>query len=131
MHAFLATIGPKNRATLTNLTIKAWGYSRGHKALNHPAFTMLAGAVNLTHLHLDCKIAWGGPRKVARQLYRDGFHWLEAVGAAKGKFDAAIELLEISESNLSRFVSVRENDLSPNDWVEQFDAELRKLLREK
>lgn len=92
---------------------------------------MLAGAVNLTHLHLDCKIAWGGPRKVARQLYRDGFHWLEAVGAAKGKFDAAIELLEISESNLSRFVSVRENDLSPNDWVEQFDAELRKLLREK
>ncbi|CAD6572792.1 MAG: hypothetical protein ASARMPREDX12_005448 [Alectoria sarmentosa] len=126
LHAFLATIGCKNRATLTDLTIKGWGYTKAHKALNHPAFTMLTGAVNLSRLHLDCQIAWGGPKRVAKQFYRDGFHWLEAVGAARGKFDAAIELIEIPERNLNGYGY---DDLSPEEKLEEFRTELRKLLR--
>lgn len=131
MHAFLAIIGPKNRATLTDLTIKGWGYTKAHKALNHPAFTMLASAVNLTRLHLDCQIAWGGPDKVAKQLYRDGFHWLEAVGAAKGKFDAAIELIDIPDERLGNSYSYSRRhaaDLVPEGMLGTFRAELRKLL---
>ena len=126
LHAFLATIGCKNRATLTDLSIKGWGYTKAHKALNHPAFTMLTGAVNLSRLHLHCQIAWGGPKRVAKQLYRDGFHWLEAVGAARGKFDAAIELIEIPERNLNGYGY---DDLSPDEKLEEFRTELRKLLR--
>ena len=126
LHAFLAIIGPKNRATLTNLSIRGWGYTKAHKALNHPAFTLLAGAVNLGRLHLDCQISWAGPRRVARQLYRDGFHWLEAVGAAKGKYDAAVELIEIPEVHLT---NVYCSGPSPESEMEKFRAELRKMLR--
>lgn len=132
MHAFLSVIGPKNRATITDLTIKAWGYARAHKALNFPAFTMLVGAVSLTRLHLDCKIAWGGPKKVAKQLYRDGFHWLEAMEAAKGSSKAAVDVVEISEKDLG--VNYRHRwsaevvEESGQERMEQFRAELRKML---
>lgn len=131
MHAFLATIGPKNRATVTDITIKGWGYTKAHKALNHPALTMLADAVNLTRLHLDCQLAWGGPSRVAKQLYRDGFHWLEAMGAAKGRFDAAIDIIDISEANLTchGYLYIRAGGLSPEEKMEEFKAELRKMLQ--
>lgn len=131
LHAFLATIGPKNRATLTDLSIQGWGYTKAHKALNHPAFTLLAGAVNLGRLHLDCQISWGGPKRIARQLYRDGFHWLEAVGVAKGKCDAAVELIEIPAAQLTENYGGRVlgNYPSPEEKMEEFRAELRKMLR--
>ena len=129
MHAFLAIIGPKNRATLTDLTIKGWGYTKAHKALNHPAFTLLAGAVNLTRLHLDCQIAWGGPRRVAKQLYRDTFHWLETVGTAKGKFDAAMDFLEVPDDTLIGLFRGPLSIESLEEKREEFKAELRKLLR--
>lgn len=129
LHSFLATIGPKNRATLSNLTIQGWGYTKAHKALNHPAFTLLAGAVNLSSLRLDCQISWGGPKKVAKQLYRDGFHWLEAVGAAKGKFDAAIEVISIPEAQLNGYGYGRMSGDSPEEKMAEFKAELRRMLR--
>ena len=132
MHAFLSIIGPKNRATITDLSIKAWGFTRAHKALNFPAFTMLVGAVSLTRLHIDCHIIWGGPKKVAKQLYRDGFHWLEAVGAAKGSFDAAVDLVEVSEKYLghtyrgSYYTEIVEETVE--ERMEHFRVELRKML---
>ena len=56
MHTFLTTVGPPNRATLVDLTLKGWGDSRAHKTMNYPAFTALADAVNLEHLHIDCQV---------------------------------------------------------------------------
>jgi len=117
LHAFLANIRPRNVAMLTDLTIKGWGYSKVHKALNHPAFSMLASAVNLRRLHIDCQIrhCWGiDLRHEAKQLYSDGFHWLEAMGAAKGKFDAAVDIIELDYTD---------------EGMEAFRNELRKLLR--
>ena len=128
MHAFLAIIGPENRATITDLTIKGWGYTKAHKALNHPAFTMLASAVNLRRLNIDCDIGHG-PKRVAKQLFRDGFHWLEAVGTSKGKFDAALDMLEIPEKWLSRdWYIPRMPDYTLVENLEECKAELRKLL---
>lgn len=68
---------------------------------------------------------------IAKQLYRDGFHWLEAVGVAKGKFDAAIDIIEIPEVNLNGFPYGRVNgdNLSLEEKMEQFRGELRKMLR--
>lgn len=126
LHAFLAIIGPKNRATITDLTIKGWGYTRTHKALNHPALTMLACAANLKHLYLDCRIHRSGPKGVAKQLYRDGFHWLEAVGAAKGKFDAAIEIIEVSDACLRDY---KHQNMQADEKRDVFKSELRRLLR--
>lgn len=117
MHTFLAIIGPKNRALLTNITIRGWGYTKAHKALNYPALTMLADAVNLTKLHFDCDITYGGPTRVAKQLYRDGFRWLEAVGAAKGSADAGVDIITLRDLNLSMNLKA-------------FRAELRRMLQQ-
>ncbi|KAK4695212.1 hypothetical protein P7C71_g2499, partial [Lecanoromycetidae sp. Uapishka_2] len=130
LHAFLANIGTKNRATLSHVVIKGWGYTKAHKALNHPAFTLLADAVNLRRLHIDCRVGWSsGPIGHARQLYRDGFHWLEAFGVAKGQFDAAVGIIEVEDSNLERYYGPTEEKPSKEERLEDFKAELRKLLR--
>ena len=129
LHAFLANIGPKNCATLTDIILRGWGLTRTHRALNHPAFTMLVGAVKLRNLHLDCRIGWGGPKSIAMQLYRDGIHWLEAVGVAKGKSDAAIEIMEIPDYTFTNYYGRgTEDSQSPEVRMEEFRAELRKML---
>jgi hypothetical protein len=129
MHSFLANIGPRNAAMLADVTIKGWGYSKGHKALNHPAFTLLASAVNLRRLHLDCRITWySTPKRIAMQVYRDAFHWLEAFGSAKGKWDAALEVIEILNENFDQ-VRYSQVKLSYEEQMKVFQNELRKLLR--
>ena len=95
LYTFLTIIGPKNRATLTNVTIYGWGFTKAHKAFNYPALTMLADAVNLINLDFDCQITYGEPGRFARQLYRDGFRWLEAIGAAKGSLDAGVDIITV------------------------------------
>ena len=134
LHAFLANIGPRNSALLADVTIKAWGYSKAHKALNHPAFTLLVSAVNLRRLHLDCRLHWrSSPKCVAMQVYRDGFHWLEAVGLAKGKFDAAVGIIELLPESLDdswyRAGARTQNKPSHEERMKVFQNELTKLLR--
>ncbi|KAM0796834.1 hypothetical protein BDR22DRAFT_498252 [Usnea florida] len=127
LYTFLATIGPKNRATLTELIIQGWGEIKAHEPLHYPTLTMLADAVNLTRLQFDCLIAWDGPSKVAKELYRGGFRWLEAIGAAKGSLDAGVDIITVNESYSPRwmqnFVGSRE------EWMKVFEAELRRLLQ--
>ena len=89
---------------------------------------MLADAVNLTSLHFDCDITYDGRSRFARQLYRDGFRWLEAVGTAKGSLDAGVDIITIANFH--------------PDWLQPFDAgrheeemkvfraELRKMLQQ-
>ena len=94
---------------------------------------MLAEAVNLKRLHFNTSIAWkGAPQRFARQIYRDGFHWLEAVGSAKGKKDAAAELIEVFVGSWRRNPWTRRRDepegRGPQHDLEAFRDELRKLL---
>lgn len=136
LHAFCANIGPKNCATLRELHIKAWGYTKSHKAMNHPAFTILGQAVNLERLYIDCQIHWGAPTHVAKQIFRDGHHWFEIMGIAKGRVDAAVDILDIGDKNLgARYQYSDENGRS---WVKsldeenkkkEFQTELRRLLK--
>lgn len=131
MHTFLATIGPKNRATISDLTIGGWGHTKAHKALNYPAFAMLAGAVNLTRLNINCEIGWNyGPTRQARQLYRDGFRWFEAVGVEKGRFDAVLDVIKIEDRVLIGSPYGRKKDFlkRAEEKQEEFKAELRRLL---
>lgn len=136
LHAFCANIGPKNCATLRELHIKAWGYTKSHKAMNHPAFTILGQAVNLERLYIDCQIHWGAPTHVAKQIFRDGHHWFEIMGIAKGRVDAAVEILDIGDKNLgARYQYSDENgrswEKSPDEEKKkkEFQTELRRLLK--
>jgi hypothetical protein len=111
LHAFLANIRPRNVAILKDMAFKGWGTSKLHSALNYPAFTLLASAVNLKRLHIDCRIG-------ANQLYYSGIHWFKAVGQAKGKFDAAVDIIELEE----KYVRGK---------IEAYRNELRGLLRQR
>ena len=135
LHAFCANIGIKNCAALKDVTIKGWGFSTGHKAFNHPAITILFSAVNLERLHLECAIhGWGSMKQVARQFFRDGHHWLESVGTAKGRKDVAVDVLTLGEKNLKyvyggAYRHVRHGaEARPEEMVEEFQLELRKML---
>ena len=90
---------------------------------------MLADTVNLTNLHFDCNIAWGGPGRIARQLYRDGFRWLEAIGAAKGSLDAGVDLITITDSSMSSGW-MRDPELGFEERMKESRAELRRLLQQ-
>lgn len=134
LHAFCANIGPKNCALLKEVSIKEWGFSTGHKAMNHPALTMLASAVNLDHLYLECAIhSWGSMQQVARQFFRDGHHFLEYLGSAKGRRDAAVEIVSLGEKNLKHtysgtYRSTQGGHAKPEALVKEFQTELKKLL---
>ncbi|KAF2490083.1 hypothetical protein BU16DRAFT_531421 [Lophium mytilinum] len=135
LHSFMADLRPKTRELLEDVTIQGWGYTKAHKALNHPGLTMLSGAVNLKRLHFQCRIGWGNNvRKVARQVYRDGFHWLEAVGVAKGNYDAAVDLISLAEFTHHRSpwrIPNEEDAVDQAAKMEAFGDELRKLLSYK
>ncbi|KAL8951797.1 MAG: hypothetical protein Q9222_002246 [Ikaeria aurantiellina] len=136
---FAAGIGRRNCETLRELSLKHYGDSATRKAMNHPAFSMLASAVNLTRLNLDCTVGWGygistlGP-SIATQFYRDAHHWLDAVGCAKGQRDAAVDIIFLGEENVRRLHLVQ---LSPPENKQEnlkivsaaFRESLRSLLK--
>ncbi|KAI4173983.1 MAG: hypothetical protein LQ346_008306 [Caloplaca aetnensis] len=100
LHAFCATIGPKNCASLRRLVVRSLGYSDASRAMIHPAFTVLASAVNLTRLEMACPIFYRDDgKRVAREFYRYSYHWLEAVGRSKGSVDAAVDLVVLGKQN--------------------------------
>ena len=74
----------------------------------------------------------------ARQLYRDGVHWMEEVGRAKGRIDAAVDIIEMGEEVMwymedkgGRVVRGSSGEpvyVTPGKWMEVFRGELRRIL---
>jgi hypothetical protein len=124
LHSFIVDIGPQAAKLLTHVTLCSRIYGRSmQKGYNHSAFAMLASATNIKKLRIESLTNWmDAPSWAARQFYRDGFPWLEAVGAAKGKLDAALDLLELCSPD----DNCRGGDY---EEVEPFKRELGKLLR--
>ncbi|KAF2264814.1 hypothetical protein CC78DRAFT_220846 [Lojkania enalia] len=130
LHSFIVNIGPRAASFLSHITLRGWGGYRGmHKAYNHAAFAVLACATNLKKFKFATTISWGGePKWIARQLYRDGFPWLEAVGMAKGRDDAAIDIVELSSENFRGRGWRRREGLNEGEDYKKFKVELSKLL---
>jgi hypothetical protein len=132
LHSFLVNIGPGTASLLKKITLATCERRRSmHKAYNHASFAVLITATNIEKLTID-GWRWGssGGKWVARQVYRDAFPWLEAVGAAKGRVDAAVELIDIPEENFNRYswrrTSSGDHDVEKDK--EAFRVELSKLL---
>lgn len=53
LHSFLIQIGPKHRTLLRNIEVCEWGHTGAHGAMNFPAMSSLADAVNLEKLKLN------------------------------------------------------------------------------
>ncbi|KAK3077411.1 hypothetical protein LTS18_010327, partial [Coniosporium uncinatum] len=66
------------------------------------------------------------------QVYKDGFAWFEAVGREKGKKDAGVEVLRLSEENWSGAHEIWQGKKKTNGGIEKevrtFGRELRRLL---
>lgn len=135
LHTWLAAIGPKNRLQPLDITVKSWGDGRGtHKAMNVAALTMMAGCTNIRSFNLDCEVGHvRQPKHLAQQLYRDGHYFFEAYGAANGKRDAGIDVIQLNEWNYDKgyyWGGYRRNITLPemDEFKKQFRAELSKLL---
>ena len=131
LHSFLVDVTPRAAALLKTITLRHWGAWRGmQKAYNHACFTALVYATNLEKFKINgpmnCKPE---PVWVARQIYRDGFPWLEGMGSAKGRFDAALDVLEVSDrSTWGRWFYGRNRTVDHVKDTELLKAELRRLL---
>jgi len=101
LYAFMINLGPASAAHLKKMRIKGWHSGRTSKAYNNACFAVLVWATNLEKLYIDDIVRWWrGPVHAAQQIYRDAFPWLEAVGHGRGRFDAALDVLEMSEGAL-------------------------------
>ena len=134
LHTFLATIGSSNRAMLSHLVLHQWGSGRGiHKAMNVAAMAALAACTGLRKLHFSCLVTTD-PLRTARQLFRDGHHFFEAFGRAKGRRDAVLDIFDMQEAESwhDAYHPYRERAQNlPYDagtYTKIFQAELKKLL---
>lgn len=104
LHAFISNMSNANCLLIQDLDVIYWTCHRGaQKTMNHPAMTTLSRCSNLKHMRFDCDIARDYSKNhfkmMARQLYRECHIWFETFGAAKGRFDAALDVLELHPRN--------------------------------
>lgn len=131
LQQFLAVIGPQNQQRLLSVEILRWSKRGASKAANYGAFTLLAGATNLQSLMLSCTLNdfASGMESIARQLFRDGHHFMEAYGTANGSKDAVVDIIELGEDNFDSTNFYRNSaPLNAEEGQEKFDAALRTLL---
>ncbi|KAH7083929.1 hypothetical protein FB567DRAFT_594441 [Paraphoma chrysanthemicola] len=131
LYNFIINVGPVVAKLLQSVRIMTWGYGRALKGYNHSCFAVLAWATDLKSLYLDRTAGYASsPKRCADQLYRDAFVWLEAVGAAKGSVDAAVDIIQLKEEIFeSRYwdgTTTRTKD--GKEEMNLFRETLRKLL---
>ncbi|OTA32549.1 hypothetical protein BTJ68_06780 [Hortaea werneckii EXF-2000] len=136
LHSFLAGIG-SHREYIRDVVLQHWGYRRGTKnAMNFAAFPLLGLCTNLKSLTFESAIGLrtrlnAQPEKVAELVYRNMHFFLEAYGAAKGRRDAAVDVIvlgeEVVDATSHRFYAVMEGS-SKEELRERFWVALRKLL---
>lgn len=128
LHSFLAPMGPRNQQRLTSIEIMAWGKSGEKQGHNYSGLTLLSGATNLKSLRITCDVSyWSNqPGRIAARIYRDAHWFFEAYGAANGRKDAAVDILEMDESNFRMWRGSQAVETS--ELVELFKVSLRGLL---
>jgi hypothetical protein len=130
LYSFLLNLGPVGSKHLKHLRIMGWSYSRTMKGYNHSCFAVLVWATNLETLCLDNTPGYHrNANGMASQLYRDAFPWFEAVGAAKGKIDAGVHILQIASDAFNRCsFAPNQQAVSAQELRNQLLEELTKLL---
>jgi hypothetical protein len=132
LYAFMLNLGPARAQNLKTVRLLGWGDGRVMKAYDHSCFAVLVWATNITAFHIDANMHT--VKHGSNQLYRDAFPWLEAIGHAKGRADAAVDFLHIGEDCLtgnwgwSHYGSAPQAPTSHEEKVRQFKRELGKLL---
>ncbi|KAI7513040.1 hypothetical protein KC347_g1953 [Hortaea werneckii] len=132
LHSFLASIG-SHREYIRDVVLQHWGYGRGTKnAMNFAAFPLLGLCTNLKSLTFERGLGYRAqPEKIAELVYRNTHFFLEAYGTAKGRKDAAVDVLvlgkQVVDATSYCFYAGTEGS-SKEERRERFQAALRKLL---
>ncbi|KAH6876018.1 hypothetical protein BKA58DRAFT_380869 [Alternaria rosae] len=133
LYNFMINLGPNRAKSLRTLRILGWLHGRAMKAYNHSCFSALVWATNITAFHIDSQIGWYRASKYgADQLYRDAFPWMEAVGMAKGKVDAIVDIIKFNEDHFDehrgRYRWHTATQTSNEEMYAEFKTALRKSL---
>lgn len=113
LYSFLVNIGPAATKYLKELRLMRWSYGRASKAYNHSCFALLASATNINTVYFDTNVGYtNDPKWCAEQLYRDAFPWLEAIGVAKAKVDAAIDVVQVNEERFRQRIYDQQTNTS-------------------
>lgn len=134
LHRFLIVIGQRNQQRLRSIDVQSFCSGRMTRAINHCAFMALAGATKLKTLILNNEDFrhYSSPKGLARGLYSSTHFFLEAYGAAHGRIDAAIDIIELDEYAFESFYSYRKgvaaNQKTRGENRSIFRAELCRLL---
>lgn len=131
MYNFLINLGPSGAKYLKTLHLRGWGYGRATKTYNNACFAALVWATNIEEFHFDSVYAfYRNSKSSVEQLYRDAFPWFEAVGAAKGKPDAVIDIMRLDKSlfEYTSWNGTSQQTVSGEEKLEEFREKLRDLL---
>jgi hypothetical protein len=124
LYSFLLHLGPTGVTRLKNILLYNWNDSRSAKAYGNACFALLVPAVDISDFSMETEPQnHSSAEDAARKLYRDAFPWLEAVGRAKHRFDAAIDVIHLDEKRQSISGSA-----SDGEKAEDFKTKLRDLL---
>nr|POF06922.1 hypothetical protein CFP56_31546 [Quercus suber] len=130
LHRFLTQIGPKNCKFLRWLNIRSLATcdtdtGSGRDMLS--AFSLLASCINLETLCINAGYSLRKDMKfVARNIYRKGHCFIEAYGLARGRKDAAVDVIQLEWK--SDFLETK-SDSSKVELRAEFKAELKRLLK--
>ncbi|KAF9699970.1 hypothetical protein EKO04_001873 [Ascochyta lentis] len=130
LYAFMINLGPGSASHLRTMRLSGWGRGRTSKAYNNACFAVLIWATNLEKFQIDTSMGgwYRQPKGAAQLFYRNAFPWLEAVGTAKGKFDAALDILDVTEESLGRSHYNTSQDRSDETRRTMFNTELSRNL---
>lgn len=121
---FLAMIGHRNKLRLNAVKVAQWNDGRHSKQSSNPSgLMMLAGADNLKSLKFSGSLYGIGLKEKAKKIVRDGIHFFRAYEVAKGRKDAAVEILKVSWENVDGYGRVDEEERRRR--IEQFRQHLR------
>nr|POF17964.1 hypothetical protein CFP56_13375 [Quercus suber] len=120
---FLRQIGPTNRALLTDITIQDWG----EHSQAYTGFAMLGSCVHLRSLFFSHPFHWIRDMDcLARFVYVVGHRFIVAYGEAKGREDAALDVIHVDEKTIPDNFHLDDGDRGT--LRESFRAELRRLM---
>ncbi|CAE7022840.1 hypothetical protein CFE70_003201 [Pyrenophora teres f. teres 0-1] len=129
LYAFMINLGASGAKHIKKITLRGWLDGRATKCYNHCCFAALVSATNLTSFVIETPSSYHrSPQPLAHQLYRDAFPWLEAVGAAKGKVDAGLDVVQLGDDFFRRSWGHHPYTGRKEEQVEEFKSELGKLL---
>jgi hypothetical protein len=127
LYSFMINLGPTSAKHLKKMRLMAWNNGRTSRTYNNACFATMVYATNLEKFYIDTSIGcYGSPKHAAQQVYRNAFPWLEAIGRAKGKYDAAIDVLDVHNAVLGRFY--HRGSQASQDALDAFNAELSRNL---